>query len=808
MKKIFLSIVLTVICNFLFSQTQEIKGIVTDEYNKFIENVNVSTIDELYKTKTNLKGEFKLLVPKKYKKIVFAKFSIKTQLFYLDSLKNDSIRIILKSDNDIDTISVSSDRLNSGGIMHIDPEVTENFTSINESVESIVASSAMGVIGSRNSLSKQYSVRGGNFDENIIYVNGIEIYRPQLVRSGQQEGLSFINPNMVSSISFSSGGFSAQYGDKMSSVLSIKYQKPKEFGAGVSGGLLGGSFYIKGTSKNKKFSHISGFRYKTDELILKASREVATFKPSFLDFQTFMSYKFNSNFDINFLANVADNKFNYIPESDVTNFGTINMAFGLYTHFDGQEVDRFTNYTGAVSANFHPDNDINFRLSVSGFQAKESETFDIIGSYSLNQLNRDIASENAGDSLLNLGIGRYMKHARNYIYINGLNISHTGFYNDLINYLTWGADFKIEQVKNRLDEWEVLDSAGFYIPYSGEEIILHKNIKTYNNTLTNRVSAFVQDKYLFTYSDVDFEVIGGVRANYNTYNEEILISPRLSAAMLLNSKHNTIFRFATGVYYQPPFYKELLTFDGQIVENSTAQRSIHFILGNDFEFDAISRHFKLTSAVYYKKLDNMIPFEVDNVKVKYYANYRSRGYAAGIDTRISGQFVQGVESWFGLSFIKTEEDIYDIGNGADDGIGYQTRPTEQFFSMNLFLQDYVPGYKNIKVHLNLTYLTGFPYGVPESGEPGLLHSPDYKRVDLGASIAFPKRKEKRFLKFIKNAWLTLEVFNLLNVENTISYNWLSVVPNLSLPFNGSFAKLAVSQKSNLRIYNAKISIKF
>ncbi len=810
-KKLLLFIIILFSHFFIFSQDKKVFGIVTDEFNNYIEDAIISTVDGVFQTNTNTKGEYSLIFPQRYKKLIFDKIGSFKKIVEIPKDSSDyEINISLETENIIDSLEIVGLKLNSSGIIIIDPKITERFPTISGGIESIIKTE-LGVVASRNEMSSQYSVRGGNYDENLVYVNGIEIYRPQLIRAGQQEGLSFINPDLVSSVQFSAGGFEARYGDKMSSVLDIKYKKPNEFGTGFNVGLLGSSLYLMGTAFKKKLTHISGVRYKTNEYMLNSLESKGEYNPSSKDFQSFISYNFNTNWNINLLANISDNKFRFVPKSRKTNFGTFDRTLGLFIKYDGQEADKYTVYTGAVTLNYNPTQDVNYSFSVSGFKAQEAETYDIIGSYSLNELNRDMGSDNLGDSLLNIGVGSFMKHARNYLDINVISAALKGYYDTNKHFIRWGLKYRYEDISDRLNEWEILDSAGYSIPYTGADINMYKSMNGNNVSYINKITAYFQDRISFSAYKANYEIIAGVRYNYNTYNNDHLISPRISAAYKPYNK-KFVFRFSTGLYYQSPFYREIRNFDGSFIKDSKAQRSIHFVLGNEYNFYAIGRYLKLTTEIYYKKLDHLIPFEVDNVRIKYYADQRAKGYALGIDTKISGQFASGVESWLSISITKTEEDVYNLGNGKTDNCGYIPRPTDQLLNASLFLQDYIPGKKRFKAHIYLLYGTAFPFGPPETGRCYAVHrSADYKRVDLGATAVLLKegRKAKNnILKYFKSVHFTIEMFNLLNINNTISYMWVKVVPNTVTPFSGAFDTYAVPNHLTGRRINLKLSVKF
>jgi hypothetical protein len=797
---------------FAYGQNHNIQGRVLSENLAPLEDVDVSTADGKFSVVTDASGFFRISFPYTYDALAVNRLGYAGRLIALDSLGGyGAVEIVLKADSEIQTVTVHGEKLNAAGSIKIDPKISTVIPSMNESLENILRTQP-GVIGARNELSSQYSVRGGNYDENLVYVNGIEIYRPKLIRSGQQEGLSFVNPLMVSSVKFSAGGFESKYGDKMSSVLDVRYKKPSEFKAALSGSFLGASGFVQGTAFNKKLSHISSLRYKTNRFVLNTLDTEGDYKPTFIDFQSFLDYRINRDWNLNFLLNVSDNQYLFVPESRRTSFGTISRAFGIFVNFDGRENDRFTTATGALNLDWHPSNDISTSLAVSYTQADEYETYDIVGRYSLNELESDMTSDNVGDSILNLGIGKFIRHARNNLQTRIISLVHKGTYKFNDHYVSWGADWRTKQIYDQTEQWELLDSAGYSIPYNSDRILLNQSYHYQNDFLDHTVSAFVQDRFHFDWALSEFELITGMRLTYSFYSEELLFSPRMSAAYRPGYASRHTIRFSAGYYYQPPFYKSLKTFEGKLVENSSSQKSIHFLVADEFRFTALGRDLVLNAEMYYKVLRNQIPFEVDNVRIRYYADQRSNGYAAGMDFKISGEFVPGVDSWFSLSLLKTEENIINTGQGEDDGFGYIPRPTDQRVNAALFLQDYLPMNENFKVHLNLVYGTAFPFGPPEEGRAAdTLRSPDYKRVDLGGSVVLlrgERLSNVSFLKNIESVWFTAEVFNLLHVRNTVSYNWLRVVPNSAAPLSDTYGQYATPNKLTSRMLNLKIQLRF
>jgi len=739
--------------------------------------------------------------------------------------------IIISDDHIISEIKIFGQNTNLGtekiNVKHLTvlPDISGN------SVEGLVKT-MMGV-SSNNELSSQYNVRGGNFDENLIYINDIQIYRPFLVRSGQQEGLSFINPNLVSDINFSAGGFDAKYGDKMSSVLDISYKKPKEFAASISGSLLGGTAHIEGLSKNKKFSHISGVRYKQSQYFLNTLEVEGDYKPVFADFQTFMTYQIAPKFDIEFLGNVAQNTYIFTPTKSEQTFGTFQEAYGLTIYYEGIEKDQYNSYFGAFSTKYRPNTNVILKLTASAFHTQEQETYDINGAYSLNQLDNDLGSDNFTDSILNLGIGQFHEHARNYLDATILSISHNGYWKKDNNYLVWGAKYQQELINDKIKEWEMVDSAGYSINrdfnYPSEVVVLDKSVSASNSMQTQRFSAFVQNTY--TSNNEKIKLTGGIRASYWNYNKDFIISPRASIQYFPDWIADIQFRLASGIYYQSPFYREIRDFDGSLIADSKAQRSIHFVLGGYYNFKIWSRPFQYSAEIYYKKLDDLIPYELDNVRISYYANQRANGYAVGFDSKIFGEFVPGVDSWISLSIMQTKEDIvgdyyyeyykdtlrlYTSYQATDSVLvkpGFIPRPSDQLISVGMFFQDYVPGNKNFKASLGFYFGTPIPYGPPQTERWRATYRsyPYYMRADLGLSLLLKSESKKynsNFLNSFKTIWLSFEAFNILNIRNTINYSWVRIVPNSSNPNPFNYSQVAVANHLTGRLVNLKLTCNF
>ena len=696
-------------------------------------------------------------------------------------------------------------RTRSEQIHRIDPKAINILPSASNGVEALLKT--LPGVTSNNELSSQYSVRGGNYDENLIYVNDIEIYRPYLVRSGQQEGLSFVNSDMVSSILFSAGGFEAKYGDKMSSVLDIKYRKPDNFNATANVNLLGAALHTEGTNKNHRFSFQLGARQKSNQYLLGAMETKGEYKPSFYDVQTFLTYDVTEKLEINFLGNLSQNKYQMIPQTRQTEFGHVNEALRLTVYFDGQEIDQFNTKMGALSSIYRPNKNLTLKLISSVFNTNENEDFDIQGEYRLDELVKDLGADDFGKVAFNRGIGTYLNHSRNVLKAGIYNLEHKGYYNKGNQNLLWGAKIQQEQVNDKLNMWTMIDSSGFSIPQSGlnqDQIFLQNVLKTQIKINSLRYSSYIQNtvnwgdsaEYSFTY---------GARASYWDINKQLVLSPRLNFAVKPNWNKDILFKAAAGYYNQPPFYRELRGFDGVINNSVKAQNSLQFVLGSDLNFIAWKRPFKFTSEIYYKHITNLIPYEIDNVRIRYFANNNATGYATGIDLKVNGEFVIGTESWASLSVMQTQENItndfyYNYFNASGekiikgitfDGVttdsvkiepGNIYRPSDQRVTFGLFFQDYLPMLPDFKMHMNFQYGSGMPFGPPTHLRyQSVYRMPSYRRVDIGFSyqiISESKRpREHSPFKFFNDLLISAEVFNLLQVNNIISYLWVKDVSN-------------------------------
>ena len=774
------------------SNAQTIKGKISDINNIPLPAVNISIIDLKGGITSDNNGFYSISIkPNRSHVVAYSFVGYQTEKVRIPMLKKGQeyiLNIILKESNTLlDDIIVKDQKSRKNNLSRIKTKHVEVIPGSSGGIESVLKT--LPGVSSANELSSQYSVRGGNFDENLVYVNGIEVYRPFLIHSGQQEGLSFVNSDLVGSILFSAGGFSAKYGDKMSSVLDIKYKQPKKISSSVSMSLLGGSAHLEGISKNRRLNYLLGLRHKSNQYLLNSLDTEAEYRPRFSDLQTFINYKLNTNWDISFLSNISSNQYQMIPQDRNTDFGTFNEALRLTIFFEGQELDKYQTYFGALSTKYNPNTKLKLELTASAFQTYEEENFDILGEYWLYQLDNNLGSDNFGDVAFDRGVGKYINHARNSLDARVLNFSHKGNYSEKDKNINWGLKFQNEKIDDKISEWTLIDSAGFTLPHPYDSIGLpsNPNQQVLMNELLKTdisISSFRQSGYLEYSQDINnLSLNAGTRSSYWSYNEELLVSPRISLAYAPNWEKDVVFRLASGIYYQSPFYRELRYPSGEVNQNIKSQKSVHYVLGSDYLFYKWGRPFKWITEIYYKKLDDLIPYKVDNVRIQYLAENNSKGYATGIDLKINGEFVSGVESWASLSIMKTEEDIigdsYIDENGNTVYPGYIARPTDQRVNFSLFFQDYIPGNMNYKMHLNMIYGSGLPFGPPKSEKyQDVLRIPDYRRVDIGFSAVLKsenKRSRLRFMNILNSAWLSAEVFNLLDINNTVSYLWVSDV---------------------------------
>lgn len=749
------------------AQTFTLQGRVTDENNDPIEFASVSCLKQGKMTMTSLKGEYSMQLHSADSVVI--KFSMigykaKTRVLRRPRGKQ-TLQIVLHSDeNQLGEVTITGKKIETGQMEDISKDHLKSLPSASgNAVEELIQSQAG--VSTHSELSSQYNVRGGSFDENSVYIDNVEIYRPFLVRSGQQEGISVINPDMVEKISFSTGGYEARYGDKMSSALNIKYRKPKKFEATASASMLGASAFI-GVS-NKKVSWSNGFRYKTTKHLLGSMDTKGEYSPTFIDYQTYLTYTPNKRWEIKLLGNISDNHYNFTPEDRETKFGTMENVKAFQVYFDGQEKDVFRTFFGAVGITRNFGEKTSLSLIASAFNTREQEKYDIQGQYWLTQTE---TSEN-------LGVGTYFQHARNYLkaHVESAKLLFKTKYkkHDIEGAFT----FKKEKITENSVEYEMRDSSNYSIPHTGKDLYMIYSMRAKNVLDANRIEAYVQDAFRFTSNNEKtlYTLNYGVRLSHWSYTKETIVSPRVSLGIIPAFNENITMRFATGLYYQAPFFKELRDTTTQngityasLNSKAKSQRSIHFIAGFDYRFRMNNRSFKFTAEAYYKALGNLVPYSVNNVKVVYYGSNESSGHAAGIDLKLYGEFVPGTDSWLSLSLMNTSMKL----NGKSIPL-----PTDQRYAINMFFTDYFPGTDRWKMSLKLALVDGLPFSAPHQElESNVFRAPAYKRADIGLSYRLLNNegKQRKHIQ-LRNVWLGAECLNLFGINNVNSYYWITDV---------------------------------
>lgn len=750
------------------AQTFTLRGRVTDGEGNPVEFASVTCPSQGRATVTSLQGQYALrLLTADSVVVKFSMLGYRTKTRVLRRPKGtQTLQVTLTEQaSTLGEVTVAGQKIQSGQTQDIGTKPLRSLPSTTgNAVEELIQSQAG--VSTHSELSSQYNVRGGSFDENSVYINSVEVYRPFLVRSGQQEGLSVINPDMVERIGFSTGGFEAKYGDKMSSALNITYRRPKRFEATAAASLLGGSAYV-GFS-NKKLAWANGVRYKTTKYLLGSLETKGEYKPNFLDYQTYLSYKPNKRWTVDFIGNISDNHYNFHPEDRETKFGTMESVRSFRVYFDGQEKDRFRTFFGTLGITRHLGDSTSVSLLGSSFSTSEQERYDIQGQYWLTQTE---TSEN-------LGVGTYFEHARNYLKAHvesvKLLLKHTAKQHDVEAGLTW----KQEHIEENSVEYEMRDSAGYSVPHTGKDLYMIYSLRARNELNANRLETYVQDTWRFRSAGEHtlFTLNYGLRFSHWNYNKESILSPRVSLGITPSFNHNVTLRFATGLYYQAPFFKELR--DTSTVAGVTratlnrkikSQRSIHFIAGMDYRFNMNNRPFKFTAELYYKLLGNVVPYSINNVKVVYYGSNEASGHAAGLDLKLFGEFVPGTDSWVTLSVMDTKMKL----NGVKVPM-----PTDQRYALNLFFTDYFPGTTRWKMSLKLAYADGLPFSAPHRElETNTFRAAAYKRADIGMSYRVLNNEHRERKSVFRNIWLSLDCLNLLGINNVNSYYWVTDVTN-------------------------------
>lgn len=815
MKFPFLLFVLS--CSFsLAAQTAKLSGVITDTANGSpIEFVTVFVVGTNNAVSSSETGKYTINVSAGQDlQLTFSRIGYKQRTLNITALTAGAMReqnVQLEELQSNVEVTVTDSKLQSSGMIQEELNQLKLLPSTTGNLESVLPHIALGASsGTGGELSSQYNVRGGNYDENLVYVNDFEIYRPQLIRAGQQEGLTFANIDLLQSLSFSSGGFEAKYGDKLSSVLDIKYKLPTTFAGSVSGSLLGGSAHVEGSApvgkSANRLRYLVGTRYKTTRYLLGTLDVQGEYLTNFTDVQTYITYDLNSNWQLGALGNLNRSVYNFVPEERNTALGLINFALNLFSRFEGQEIDDFTTSMGGLSLTYLPSRKYNpyfVKFLVSSFQSVENERFDIIGNYALQQIETSLGSDNFGNVIGELGSGTQQQFVRNYLTSNVTNAEVKGGWEIEVDnnkeditqthFLQWSAKYQYELVDDRLNEWERLDSAGYSLRYDTNEVLLYNVLKTRNELSSNRLSAFIQDTYTFRKEDVrEIRLSAGLRATYWDLNGELNISPRMQILIKpLKSKRDISYRFAGGIYVQPPFYRELRNLEGVVNNDVQSQKSFHLVGGAtwDFYLGNNPRPFRFITEAYYKRLWDLVSYDVENVRIRYSGENNAEGYVTGVDFRFNGEFVPGAESWFNLSFLRAREkldgvqhQIREIGDTIGRFVNDVPRPTDQFMTMSVYFQDYLPKNEDFKMNLNLTVGTGLPYGLLGNNTVfrNTYRFQAYHRVDIGFSYSIWDEARRaahpsHFLSFARNAWLSLEIFNLMQVQNVASNTWIKTI---------------------------------
>lgn len=772
------------------AQSFTLKGRVSDEHNNPIELASVSCLAQGKATITSLKGEFQMTLHSADSVVVkFSMLGYRTKTRVLRNPKGtQTFQVVLYEEaGSLGEVSVTGQKIQSGQTQELSTDQLKALPSTtSNAVEELIQSQAG--VSTHSELSSQYNVRGGSFDENSVYINNVEVFRPFLVRSGQQEGLSVINPDMVERIGFSTGGFEAKYGDKMSSALDITYRRPKKFEANVTASLLGASAYV-GFS-NKKLAWANGVRYKTTRYLLGSLETNGEYRPNFLDYQTYLNFRPNRRWTIDFIGNISDNHYNFNPEDRETKFGTMDNVRAFRVYFDGQEKDVFRTYFGTLGLTRHYGDSTSVSLLASAYSTSEQERYDIQGQYWLTQTE---TSEN-------LGVGTYFEHARNYLKAHVESVKLLARHTARQHNIEGAVTFKREHIEEQSNEYEMRDSAGYSMPHTGRDLNMIYTLRAKNTLNANRLEVYLQDTWRFRSRGEHtlFTLNYGMRFAHWNFNRESILSPRASLAIIPAFDHNMTLRLATGLYYQAPFFKELrdTTTVGGVTratlnEKIKSQRSIHFIAGMDYRFTMMNRPFRFTAEAYYKLLGNLVPYSVNNVKVVYDGQNLASGHAAGLDLKLFGEFVPGADSWLTFSLMNTRMKL--------DGKSIPM-PTDQRFAVNLFFTDYFPGTTRWKMSLKLALADGLPFSAPhKEQERNNFRAPAYKRADIGMSYRLLDNSDRSRRSIFRNIWLGVDCLNLFGISNVNSYYWIVDVTN---------QQYAVPNYLTGRQFNARVQLEF
>jgi hypothetical protein len=761
----------------IIGQQLILRGFVSDSAGHPLNAVSITIKDTYIGTQSDNEGRFEITLNDSLanRNIVFSRIGLRTlSVPFKPAGRETSIRIVLYEDvNPLREVTVNSSRReNEGPYISLPvkdagfiPSPSGNF----ESYLKIIPG-----VASNNELTSQYSVHGGSYDENLVYVNDIEIFRPFLIRSAQQEGLSFINPDMVASVKFSSGGFSSVYGDKLSSVLDIKYKTPVSAKGSVKAGLLNSSAHYEGISKNKRLTYIIGTRYKSSRLMLKTLDSKGDYEPVFADIQSLIRYATKSGSSFSLLSTYSSNTYNFIPQSRESIFGNETQAYRLYVLFEGREKDRYKTWNNNLTWSSSENRKIRNKVILSSLYSSEKESFDIKGLYSLSSLDNNYGSDNTTDSIMNIGIGSWLSHARNNLYALIISLSYKGEAEWNSSHISWGVKMRNDRINDKIKEWTKVDSAEFSVP-TGKDLLV-TNLISSENTVNNWLyDGYINARRSFFIGSGKTTLNAGIRAFYDSYTKELLASPRLFTSVELNSR--ITLHFSGGVYYQTPFYREMRYPDGKLNPTVKSQKAVHLVAGFNYYFKAWDRPFVLSTEIYNKNLSSIIPYRYDNVRITYSGVNSAEGYSRGIDFRVNGEFVPDAESWISLSIMNSELKI-------PSSTGYFPSPSDQTVNLNIFFQDYLPAYPTWKAHLTISYVTGIPVFSSFSDSYDKYHRiPDYRRVDLGITkvIIGPgsSLNNKKYFRLFNELIAGAEIFNLMDINNTISYLWIRTVSNLT-----------------------------
>jgi hypothetical protein len=787
-----------------------VSGKVIDENDNPLQKVSIIILGKSTGTITNDSGYFKIKVPAdKAFALVFSYTGYKDaqRNFYLSNNEEETATIQLAhGGTTLETITVTDDNLRKEiGLTKINPKYALTIPSTIGGVEGLIKI----LVGSNNELTSQYSVRGGNYDENLIYINDFEIFRPYLVRSGQQEGLSFINPEMAKNVNFYNGGFQAKYGDKMSSVLDIQYKKPKSFGGTVYVSLLEQGLHLEGTNKKGNVTYLFGLRNKSNNNLLSSQETVGSYIPSSSDFQTYITYKVNEKLQLEFLGNYSATKFTLFPQSAQKTTSVFSPLFtanlGLDIYFEGKEQDGYKTNLLGLSMLHNPTKKLKLKWMLSRFQNKENENFDIAGSYLFGDRDFDKTSSTFGQIVNPLGAGYYQNYGRNTLDITVYNASLKGSIDKGNHFIQFGNSIEQTNINDKLKEWEYQDSAGYSLPHNPVNLTLYKVLQSTADLSIQKFSGYIQDNIRLGNKVKDITLQAGIRYNYNSLNKEFLISPRMQLSWKPQWRKDIVLKLAAGAYHQPPFYRELRRYDGTLNTNVKAQKSYQVVAGLDYNFKGLqSRPFRITTEAYYKSMSNVDVYDVDNVKIRYAGNNEAKAYATGIEARLFGELVKDAESWLSIGFMRTQENLnndfyYQYKNASGEiitaqtndqipvdsiknEVGFVRRPTDRLITVGLYMEDYLPTNKNFKVHLNMLYGSNMSYNIPNSVKyrNALIIDP-YIRIDIGFSAQLLSEKSKRRshspFKDFENIWASFEVFNLIDRPNTISYQLIKDFAN-------------------------------